>query len=256
MPDSNSRLLLEAELRSFSHDLDAALGDLDLSNAVTRRLEQSTRRRVPQHARRRRVIFALAAAVAVTATLAIPSARAAVTSFFEVGAVRVHEEPPPGPVAGPLVLGELTALDVARSRMPTVVVTARGIAAPDEVWFDGRTGGVTSLVYRAKPGLAAAPPTPGLGRRVQEVAGDGGGLLNKNQGIGARAQRVAVGPYDGVFITGGDHFVAYEDATGAGHTEDGRLVGNALIFQREGLTIRIEGRLPLARMVAIGASLR
>jgi hypothetical protein len=39
-------------------------------------------------------------------------------------------------------------------------------------------------------------------------------------------------------------------------TADGRLVGNALIFQRDGLTIRIEGGLPLARMVAIGASLR
>ena len=256
MPDSNSRLLLEAELRSFSHDLDAALGELDLSNAVTRRLEESTHRRVPQHARRRRVIFALVATVAVTATLAIPSARAAVTSFFEIGAVRVHEEPPPGPVAGPLVLGELTTLDVARSRMPAVVVTARGLGAPDEVWFDGRTGGVTSLVYRAKPGLPAARHTAGIGLLVQEFGGDGSGFLNKYLGNGARAQRVAVGPYDGVFITGGDHFVAYEDATGAGHTEDGRLVGNALIFQRESLTIRIEGQLPRARMIAIGASLR
>jgi hypothetical protein len=256
MPESNSRLLVEAQLRSFSHDLDAALGELDLSSAVTRRLRETTLRRVPQRARRRRLVLALVATVAVTATLAIPSARAAVTSFFDIGAVRVHEEPPPGPIAGPLVLGELTTLDAARSRMPAVVPITRGFASPDEVWFDGRTGGVTSLVYRARAGLPAARHTDGIGLLVQEFTGDGTGFLNKYLGNGARAERVSVGRDNGVFVTGGDHFVAYEDATGAGHTEDGRLAGNALIFQREGLSIRIEGNLPLARMVAIGASLR
>src|SRR5262245_26417915 len=256
MPDSSSRLLVEAELRSLSRDLDAALGVLDLSGAVTRRLQQSTRRPVPHRARRRRLVVALVAAVAATATLAIPSARAAVTSFFEIGAVRVHEQPPPGPVAGPLILGKLTALDGARARMPVVVPAARGFATPDEVWFDAKTGGVTSLVYRPKAGLPAAKHTDRVGLLVQEFVGDGSGFLNKYLGNGSRAERVAVGPYEGVFITGGDHFLAFEDATGEGHTEDGRLVGNALIFTRNGLTVRIEGDLPLARMVAIGASLR
>src|SRR5262249_14416240 len=256
MPESNSRLLVEAQLPSFWPALDAALGELDLSSAVTRRLRETTRRRVPQHARRRRVVLALIATVAVTVTLAIPSARAAVTSFFDIGAVHVREQPPPGPVAGPLVLGELTTLDAAKLRMPAVVPTARGFASPEEVWFDGRTGGVTSLVYRAEPGLPAARHTAGIGLLVQEFTGDGSGFLNKYLGNDARAERVAVGRYDGVFITGGDHFVAYEDATGTGHTEGGRLAGNTLIFQREGLTIRIEGNLPVERMVAIGASLR
>jgi hypothetical protein len=256
MPESNSRLLVEAQLRSFSHDLDAALGELDLSGTVTRRLRESKRRAMPQRARRRRLVVALVATVAVTATLAIPSARAAVTSFFDIGVVRVHEQPLPGAVAGPLVLGELTTLHAARERMPVVVPTTRGFATPDELWFDGKASGVTSLVYRARPGLPAAEHTDGVGLLVQEFVGDGSGFLNKYLGNGAHAERVAVGPYEGVFITGGDHFLAYEDATGAGRTEDGRLVGNALIFQRKGVTIRIEGNLPLERMVAIGASLR
>jgi len=255
MPESNSLLLVEAELRSLSHELDAALGDVDLSDAVTHRLRDATRLHARRRARRR-VVVALIATLAVTATLAIPPARAAVTSFFDIGAVRVHEEPPPGPVAGPLVLGELTALDAAQARMPAVVPTARGFESPDEVWLDDRTGGITSLVYRAKPSLPAARQTPGIGLLVQEFTGDGSGFLHKYLGNGLRARQVRVGPYDGVFITGGDHFLAYDDATGAGRTEDGRLAGNALIFQREQLTIRIEGNLPLSRMVAIGASLR
>ncbi len=140
--------------------------------------------------------------------------------------------------------------------MPAVVPAARGFGSPDEVWFDGTAGGVTSLAYRAGPGLPAAKHADGIGLLIQEFTGDGSGFLHKYLTNGSHARQVAVGPYDGVFITGGDHFLAYDNATGEGATADGRLVGNALVFQREGLTIRIEGDLPIARMVAIGASLR
>jgi hypothetical protein len=259
MPDSNSRLLVEAELRSFSHELDTALGSIDLSPAVTRQLaEAAARAPRPDRVRRRRLVAALAATLAVAATLAIPPVRAAVTNFFDIGAVRVHEEPPPRrPTAGPLRLGEVTTLDAARARMPAVVVpSARGFTSPDEVWFDGKVGGVTSLVYRARPGLPAAEHSDGIGLLVQEFTGDGSAFVHKYLSNDARAQAVAVGPYEGVFITGGSHLVAYDDPTGIGASEDGRLVGNALIFQREGLTIRLEGDLGLDRMVAIGASLR
>jgi hypothetical protein len=258
MPESNSRLLVEAELRAFSRELDAALEPLDLSSAVTRRLQASPASIRPrQRARRRRLVAVLVATVAATATLAIPSARAAVTSFFDIGAVRVYEEPPPGgrASAGPLLVGELTTLDAARAAMPAVVPAA-AFGSPDEIWFDGKAGGVTSLVYRARPGLPAAKHTAGIGLLIQEFTGDGSGFLHKYLTNGSHAEQVAVGPHDGVFITGGSHFLAYDATNGEGETADGRLVGNALVFQREGLTIRIEGNLPRGRMVAIGASLR
>lgn len=258
MPESNSRLLVEAELRTFSRELDAALGAFDLSSAVTRRLQASPASMRPrERAHRRRLVAVLAATVAVTATLAIPTARAAVTNFFDIGAVRVHEEPPPGgrATAGPLLLGELTTLDAARAAMPAVVPAAAGFGSPDEVWFDTTAGGVTSLVYRARPGLPAAKHTAGIGLLIQEFTGDGSGFLHKYLTNGSHAQQVTVGTHDGVFITGGDHFLAYDTTNGEGETADGRLAGNALVFQREGLTIRIEGNLPRDRMVAIGASL-
>jgi uncharacterized protein (AIM24 family) len=119
-----------------------------------------------------------------------------------------------------------------------------------------KAGVVTSLAYRARRGLPAAKHTAGIGLLIQEFTGDGSGFLHKYLTNGSRAQQVAVGPYEGVFITGGSHFLAYDDATGAGATADGRLAGNALIFQRQGLTIRIEGDISRERMVAIGASLR
>jgi hypothetical protein len=65
-----------------------------------------------------------------------------------------------------------------------------------------------------------------------------------------------VGGTEGIFISGGDHYLFYEAASGAEVYEEGRLVGNALIFQRGPLTIRLEGDLPRDRMVAIAESLR
>jgi hypothetical protein len=59
-----------------------------------------------------------------------------------------------------------------------------------------------------------------------------------------------------VFISGGNHVLFYDTDSGAQVNESGRLVGNALIFQRGPLTIRLEGDLPQDRMVAIAESLR
>jgi hypothetical protein len=260
MPESNSRLLVETELRAYAHELDAALGELDLSSAVMRRVElpAARMRSRERRQRRRRLVVALVAAVAATAVLAVPSARAAVTSFFDIGAVRVHEEPPPvAPAAsGTLRLGEPTTLDGSRALMPVVVPTVDGLEAPDEVWFDATGGGVTSLVYGAGPGLPEARHTDGIGMLIQELSGDAGTFIDKYVTSDARAQRVAVGPYEGVFISGGDHALFYEDPTGTEARAEGRLVGNALIFQRGDVTIRIEGDLSRDRMVAIGESLR
>jgi hypothetical protein len=260
MPESNSRLLVETELRAYAQEIDAALGHVDLSSAVTRQLEiPAARVRSRQRLRRRRrLVVALVAAVAATAVLAIPSARAAVTNFFDIGAVRVNEESPPvAPAAsGALRLGEPTTLDGARALMPIVLPTVDGLEAPNEVWFDAKAGGVTSLVYESGPVLPEARHTDGIGLLVQEFTGDSRPFIAKYVTSEARARRVAVGPYEGVFISGGDHALFYEDPAGVDARDDGRLVGNALIFQRERLTIRIEGDLSLDRMVEIAESLR
>jgi hypothetical protein len=260
MPESNSRLLVETELRAYAHELDAALGELDLSSTVMRRVElpAARMRSRERRQRRRRLVVALVAAVVATAVLAIPSARAAVTNFFDIGAVRVHEEPPPiaPATSGTLRLGEPTTLDGARALMPVVLPTVDGLEPPDEVWFDATGGGVTSLVYDAGPGLPEARHTDGIGLLIQEVSGDAGPFIDKYVTSGARAHRVAVGPYEGVFISGGDHALFYEDPTGTEARAEGRLVGNALIFQRGDMTVRIEGDLSRDRMVAIAESLR
>jgi hypothetical protein len=250
--------LLEADLRGLARELDAELGERDLSAMVTRRLAAPTSpAQPPARPRRRRLAVALVAGAVIAATAAIPPARAAITDFLDVGAVRVHRTPPPGPVAptADLQLGERTTLDAARARLPVVVPSATNLGSPDEVWVTAAGGGGMSLVYRARAGLPPAEHTR-LGLLVQEFAGEHQGSVNKYLTTGSRAEAVTVGSAEGIFISGGDHYLFYEAANGADVYEEGRLVGNALIFQRGPLTIRLEGDLPRDRMVAIAESLR
>ena len=101
MPDGDARTLLESRLRALGREIDAHIEDRDLAAAVTQRLTPSAsqpsgrptrrptwrRRSLGRRARPRLVV----AAVTVVAMLAlIAPVRAAVRSFFDIGAVRVH----------------------------------------------------------------------------------------------------------------------------------------------------------------------
>ena len=257
MPDQQRRSVLEADLRAVTHEVDAELGDVDLSAAVTRQIRAQSAP-APRHAGRlrRRVAVALVASATI-AIVAIPSARAAVTNFLDIGVVRVHHEPAPGPVSptADLQLGDRTTLAEARAQFRVVTPTAGGVGTPDEVWLTRVGGGGVSLVYRAGPGLPPAENTR-IGLLVQEFAGDGRSVVNKYLSGENTEQPVTITGERGVFISGGNHVLFYDTDSGAQVNESGRLVGNALIFQRGPLTIRLEGDLPQDRMVAIAESLR
>ena len=258
MRDRRRHALLESDLRALTRDLDADLGELDLSDAVTRELRAQSGPVQPRlRPRRRRLAVVLVASLVIALTAAIPSARAAVTNFLDIGVIRVHPEPPPGPVSptADLQLGERVTLDDARARMPVLVPTAEGLRSPDEVWLSGVGGGGVSLVYRARSGLPAAEHTS-VGLLVQEFLGNGRTAVSKYLTGQARVRPVTIDGEPGAFLSGGDHLLFYEAPDGADVSESGRLVGNALIFQQGSLTIRLEGDLPLLRMMAIANSLR
>jgi hypothetical protein len=241
--------------------LNAQVEERDLTTAVMHRLtlpssRPAAPRRSPGHRARPRLVVAL---VTVTAVLAlIVPVRAAVRNFFDIGAVRVHQPSTPRAPAvttAGLDLGTRITLAEARKRTTVVVPTAPGFEKPDEVWFADVGGGRLSFVYRARPGLPRAARTD-VGLLLQEFIGDGRQAVSKHLATSTRAQPVTIGREQGVFLTGGEHLLFYVDPVGAQQVERGRIVGQALIFTRGPQTIRIEGSLPLARMLAIAESLR
>src|SRR5207302_943657 len=96
VPDGDARTLLESRLRALGREMEANVEDRDLVAAVTHRLtpgasrpsRRTSRRRSPGRRARPRLVVAVLTVVAVLALIA--PVRAAVRSFFDIGAVRVH----------------------------------------------------------------------------------------------------------------------------------------------------------------------
>jgi hypothetical protein len=240
--------------------LNAHVDDRDLTTAVTQRLTRSpsrpSGRRSPAPRARPRLVVA-AVTFATVLALIVP-VRAAVRSFFDIGAVRIHEPSTrraPAITTAALDLGSRITLAEARQRITVVVPTAPGFETPDEVWFADVGHGRLSLVYRARPGLPRAARTD-VGLLLQQFIGDGREVVRKYLNSNTRARPVTIGAEQGVFLTGDEHTLFYVDPAGAQRVERGRIVGQALIFTRGPQTIRIEGPLPLERMLEIAGSLR
>jgi hypothetical protein len=66
---------------------------------------------------------------------------------------------------------------------------------------------------------------------------------------------VSVSGAPGYWIEGGEHFFFYRDADGEVVDDTLRLVGTALVWEQDGLTLRVEGAPNLAAALRIAESL-
>ena len=99
-----------------------------------------------------------------------------------------------------------------------------------------------------------------LGRRLWTLITEFRGsrtrtFLEKVIGPGARVAPVRVGGAPGVWVTGRPHAFIYADRDGVIRTENTRLAGNVLLWERGGLVLRIEGEVTQAQALRIATSL-
>jgi hypothetical protein len=117
-------------------------------------------------------------------------------------------------------------------------------------------GGLVTLVYRPRPGL---PPSvdPQVGALVMEARGQvSRPSFGKLQGPGTGVEEVAIGPDRGYWISGAPHgFFVYQEGSGRTSFDSLRLSGNALIWNRGGLVLRIESGLGRDAAIRLGESL-
>jgi hypothetical protein len=213
----------------------------DLAVAVAARVAaEPPRRRAPLALRvpalRPVAAAALVALLAAAALLAAsPGVRARVADWLGIGAVRVERVeglPPVDPRAG-LDLGRRTTLAAARraSPLPVPVPAIRALGPPDAVYVDrrSRTAGV-SLVYGPRRGLPRTREGPGA--LLTMLAGGDIAAVKKLLGAGPSVTPVDVDGAFGVFVAG-DHVLV----------PPRRLVGNTVVWERDGVTYRLESAL-------------
>lgn len=237
---------LEARLRAS--DADSLFPPTpDIAAAVGARLRDGAMpRRARRRMSRRTLAFALAAALLIpaAAVAAVPDTRNAVLEWLGLRHVEIERSPTP-PAARPAAnpqLGERATLAGARDRVDFNVLLPTALGDPAAVYVRASPpGGRVVLVY------GRVQLTELEGRESQRY-------LQKMLGPDARVERVRVGGAPGVWITGKPHGVLYADRNGRFRDETLQLAGDTLIWERDGLVLRIEGARSKADALRIASS--
>ncbi len=211
------------------------------------------------------LVVALAAlAVSVGAAMAVPQARTAILEFFNLRGATVQrvESLPQVPQIDPataraLELGRPVPLEDGRPlvKLDTVLVPA-ALGPPDSAHLSQSVPGKLSLVYEPGPDVPRSEHT-GVGILVTQF----GGFLDREEYVSKLAagdtqvEELAVGGFPAIWLEGGPHFLFYRTADGTIREDSGRLAGNTLLVDRDGILIRIEGAISRERAIEIADSL-
>jgi hypothetical protein len=227
---------LEQELRGLATSVEWPDAP-DVASAVTGRIAEGSA--APRRGRRRRLALALAVVLAVTlAVLAVPPARTAIFDWLGIGGariVRVADLPAVEPVPGFEILGDRVDLATARVRAGFPFSDPPdGEPAPDEIrvapgmrvsylWRDGDR---VRLLLTQFPG------------RVDDPA-----LVKKLVAASTSVEDLEIDGHQAVWLEGGPHVVFFVSPEGDVRDDQGWLAGNTLLVDRDGVTVRVEGRL-------------
>ena len=192
-----------------------------------------------------------------------PTTRRAVADLLGIGSVRItFDDRVPSPSIGTdYDFGRPVTLAVARelADFPVPVPNDVTLGAPDAVFFDDNTppGGRVALVYGARPGLTAATGDAAVVFTVFPADLSTGEFFKKVGASGTRVMQTRIEGMPAYWLEGEPHLFYYEDPDLGVAPEEVRLVGNVLLWEADGLTLRLEvGDLGLDRALEIARSVR
>ena len=280
-----------AEQQLTDAALERALADLgrDLAYPPTPRLDVAVRGRIAARPRRRtaswwvlpplRRVLALAVLAALVASLLLaisPGTRSAVADLFGLRGVRffsVETTPTPVPATATapertvtaqptpgarLLPGTPVSLAEAQARVtfPIRLPSLPALGTPDVVAVGTPPpGGQVSLAYGPRPGVPEARQS-GVGLLVTQFRGEFQPYLEKGLLRGSRVEQVSVAGARGYWIEGEPHILVYRDPDNTVYESPSRLAGNTLLWERDGVTYRLESALDRDAAIGIAESMR
>jgi hypothetical protein len=227
---------LELELRALADEL-AVPPTPDIAPAVMRRIRR-------RHATRRALLAIAAAAAALGIAFAVPPARSALLRFFHLEGVTVErvDTLPPGPArALGRSLGTSMPLPAAEARLGFRFALPRG-ARPTHARVIGVLGTVL-LETRGRPLL------------LSEFRGRVFDLMKKVAGPATLVEPVTVDGAPAIWVEGATHFL-YLGRGGGIADLPVAIHGNVLLWQHDGLTLRLQGRVTKDEALQVAASVR
>jgi hypothetical protein len=204
----------------------------------------------------------LAVAVAIAAIIGVRGIR--------IATIDQVERPSPSEATSPrstdlarvgaaLALGRALTLDQIDRQvdMPVQLPDDPALGPPDAAFLDRAVlGGMVSMIWASGPGLPLAHET-GVGLLISQFDGriNPDGILKlRDQGVAV--DRIEVAGANGWWMHGASHiFLRRTDPSQQWTEVPTRLATDTLIWERDGLTYRLEGRIGLERAIAIAESM-
>lgn len=221
--------------------------------------------RLPARLQPRRLAFAflmmlMIAGAAVTVSPGLRTSIAKRIGVHGIEIIFVEETPTPqaSPVGTTLLLGELTTFDAAQARVDYVIQMPAELGPPDELYFRRLSSGMmVSLLYRSRPGLPETLET-GVGALLMQFPAETDAAdIAKRVSVGmAYVTEVSVNGAAGYWVTGQSELVIDQDPSAGWQETVGRPSGNVLIWERDGMTYRLESALGRADAIRIAESLQ
>jgi hypothetical protein len=156
---------------------------------------------------------------------------------------------PPSPGAS-LGLGQPVSAAEAGQQLGTAILVP-DLGTPDAIYLLPETNAV-SVVYTARAGLPAVPQAGGLGLLLTEFRAsiDRDLLFGKGLPPGTNLEQVQVGAAPGYWIAGAPHLFV-RTPNGGVRDLPARLAGNTLLWEQNGLTLRLESALDRDAAIAL-----
>jgi hypothetical protein len=196
----------------------------------------------------------VAAVLAGTVALAVSSEVRAV--FYDAiegvtfDFVESGGETPETPDALARQLGTRVSLEEAQAAVDFDILLPSQLGDPDEVYLNGSLpGGVVTLLYRPDDDL---PDSGGFGLLVTQFAGRT--VKVKEVPSETTVEEVSVDGRPGYWIAG-PHTLSYRDAAERDGAADFRRSGQSLVWERDGVTLRLESGLGRDESIALAGSL-
>lgn len=197
-----------------------------------------------------------------------PNARSAVAERLGLRGVTITRVPanpsvpnsPSGsPVGAGLRLGQPVTLEQAQREAGFTLVQPHvsNLGAPDEVYLNSTNAGPeASFVYHSAPGR---PPStrPDVGLLFMQFQAQLATFIQKGVGPDTKVEQLTVNGGPGFWLEGQPHAFFYQQPNGqVGSPEDFRLATNTLVWEQNGLTLRLEGPVTKDEAVGIAASVK
>jgi len=241
---------LTAELRALGRTMIVAPPPDDLVAHVLARLPAPQRRRSPLRwllARRRRLVAVIITVVLIGLGLT-PPVRAAVVEWLRIGGVLIRTAPAtpgPGPTADPLpTAGAVVTLAEAQALVSFPIGVPQALGQPERIIVSADRR-VVSMDWTVD-----AQPV-----HLDQFDGELSWIFIKR--APAPLTVVAVNGRDAIWFPN-PHEVAYVDSDGVERTEQARIAGPCLVWERPTpagpVTMRLEGDLPRDRAITIAES--